>query len=132
MKVMKKLLLVLVLMLGFNTIAQTDSKYCKKIKMSVDQFDGDTTYNTPYGDVDFTKIIRSTGDVTYMSISTVGSTLNYGESGFVVLLEDGNKIERLDKEIKVKTNSSYGYKYSVFFTLTDDEIGLLINSPIKA
>tara|TARA_B110000879_G_C10688180_1_gene324365 strand:- start:21 stop:410 length:390 start_codon:yes stop_codon:yes gene_type:complete len=99
--------------------------------MSVDKFEGDTTYTSPYksGYLDLVHFIK-VNEVVYMSLKAPGSTPNVGKEGVVVLLENGDKIEKPEAKIDVDVNAAAGYDYTAFFTLDKSDIEKLKASPI--
>ena len=126
---MKKILLVLICsLIALNSFSQ-QSKYCKKIKMKVDKFDNDTTYTSPIGGTMGWITFVKKADITFMSLRTFGKTISVFKKGVIVLLEDGNKIKKPFAEINSEAVSK-GYVYSSFFKLNDEDIELLIASPI--
>jgi hypothetical protein len=127
-------ILIPLLLLSFTAFGQeANEKYCKKIITKIDKFNGDTTYISPHaaGFMDPIYFIKKNGE-TMISMIGSGSTLNIEKEGLIILLKDGTKIERPDMSIDWDSNPPYGWIYSVFFTLTEEEIRLLSNSPISS
>ena len=55
--------------------------------------------------------------------NTVGRTCEVGKQGFVMLLENGDKIEKPDAEIEVNVNpTGSAYVYSVVIPLTEEDL----------
>lgn len=105
--------------------------YCKDIETTTDKFNGETTASSDYSEgIKFLKITKNGSSKIYMAINESGSTLNVGEKGLILLLENGNKIERPNAKIDVDTGSGRNYVYSAFIELTKKEIDLIINNPI--
>lgn len=106
--------------------------YCKKIETTTDKFDGKITSRSDYSEgISFIKINKNGISQIYMSINEIGSTLNVGKNGLILLLKNGNKIERPNADIDAKVNKGgNGYIYSSFIELTQEEIDLIINNPI--
>ena len=106
--------------------------YCKKIETTTDKFDGKTTSRSDYSEgVSFMKVTKDGTSNIYMSVNELGSTINVGKKGLILLLENGKKIERPNAEIDAKVNKGgSGYVYSAFIELTKEEIDLIINNPI--
>lgn len=128
MRVLLPLLFISTFSFGQN------DKYCKKIGIDVDKFTGDTTYTSPHlaGFMDPIFYIKKDGEIMIYILSN-GSTANVGEKGAILLLKDGNKIERPEVLIDCKVNSAgAGFDYTTLFTLTEEEIELLSNSPVSA
>ena len=68
---------------------------------------------------------------TYMSVNELGSTINVGKKGLILLLENGKKIELPNAEIHAKVHKGRrGYVYSAFIELIKEDIDLIINNPI--
>ncbi len=99
-------------------------KYCKKIDVEVDKFNGEAKYRTPLlKQIGFTKIIKNGEEIVYMSIRTIGSTPSTGE-GVIILLDNGEKIEKnVDTDVRVNSNAQF--EHSAFFRLTKADIELL-------
>lgn len=106
--------------------------YCKKIETTTDKFNGKTTSRTDYSEgVSFIKITEDKSSKIYMSINEIGSTLNVGKKGLILLLENGKKINRPNAKLNTKINKGgRGYIYSAFFELTQGEIKLIIENKI--
>lgn len=105
--------------------------YCKDIETKTDKFSGETTASSDYSEgIKFLKITKNGSSKIYMAINETGSTLNVGEKGLILLLENGNKIERPNAKIDVDTGSGRNYVYSAFIELTEKEVDLIINNPI--
>lgn len=105
--------------------------YCKDIETTTDKFSGETTASSDYSEgIKFLKIIKNGSSKIYMAINESGSTLNVGEKGLILLLENGNKIERPNAKIDVDTGSGRNYVYSAFIELTKKEIDLITKNPI--
>jgi len=130
---MKKLVLVLFSIYSLTQVSfaqeiKTD-KYCKKIDVEVDKFNGETKYQTPIlkqlgkKQIFFTKIIKNGEETVYMNISTNGSTPSTG-NGVTILLDNGEKIEKNTKT-DVRVNSNAQFEHSAFFRLTKADIDLL-------
>lgn len=125
MKNFTLLLMSIFLMVQFSFSQDSEiEKYCKKIKVKVDKFNGETEYSTPIlKQICFYKIIKNGESIVYMRISTIGSTPSTGE-GVTLLLENGVKIEK-NIETSVDVNNYAQFEHSAFFILTKDEIELL-------
>ncbi|MGB1218367.1 MAG: hypothetical protein ACPG4W_01165 [Flavobacteriales bacterium] len=127
---MKKLGLVIffavfsVSQIAFAQEIKKIEKYCKKIDVEVDKFNGETKYQTPLlKQIGFTKIIKDGEEIVYMSIRTIGSTPSTGK-GVIILLDNGEKIEKnVDTDVRVNSNAQF--EHSAFFRLTKSDIELL-------
>jgi len=106
--------------------------YCEDITTETDKFNGDVKTYTPYSEgIALIKNAKAGKTTIYLSINEIGSTLNVGKKGLILLLENGKKIERPDASVDVKVESGgKGYVYSVFITLTQEEIKLLSENSI--
>mgnify|MGYP001596919021 CR=1 FL=1 len=135
---MKKLLLLLlcVPLIGFG---QKKNKFAKDIEVSIDKFDGSTTWRSPmvsktYGQpmlerVYFTKF-KKDGEVRlYLSLTTNGSTLNVGEKGVVILFTDGDRLDYPNEKIDVRAGEG-SFMYSAFIRLGEEEMDKFINKDI--
>ena len=126
---MKKLVLVLFAIYSMSQVAFAQEikkidKYCKKIDVTVDKFNGETKYRTPLlKQISFIKYIKEGKETIYMSIRTIGSTPSTGE-GVTILLDNGEKIEKnVDTDVSVNSNAQF--EHSAFFRLTKADIELL-------
>lgn len=125
---MKKLTLLILVIYTISQVAvgqeiKTD-KYCKKIKVEVDKFNGETKYQTPLLEqITFIKIIKNGEDFFYMNINTIGSSSSTG-NGVSILLDNGVKIEK-SVDTNVRVNSNAQFVHSAFFQLTKSDIELL-------
>jgi hypothetical protein len=106
--------------------------YCKDIKTTTDKFNGSTTSSSDYSDgISFIEVTKDNSSTIYMSVSQGGITINVGEKGLILLLENGKRIERPEAEIDVKVNTvTSGYIYSAFISLSEEEINLIIENPL--
>ena len=125
---MKRQILLLLLIITINQITFSQEikteKYCKKIEVELDKFNGETKYSTPLlNQISFTKIIRKGETVVYMRIRTIGLTPSTGE-GVIILLDNGEKITK-NVKTSVTVNSDAQYEHSAFLSLTKDEIELI-------
>ncbi|WP_445749912.1 hypothetical protein [Polaribacter sp.] len=109
-----------------------DDFYCKKIETTTDKFDGKTTSRTGYSEgISFIKVTKDGSSKIYMSVNEIGSTINVGKKGLILLLENGKKIERPNADLDTKVNKGgRGYVYSAFIELTQAEIDLIIENKI--
>lgn len=109
-----------------------DDFYCKSIETTTDKFDGKSTSRSEYSEgIAFIKITKDNSSYIYMSVNEIGSTINVGKKGLILLLENGNKIDRPNADIDVKVNNGgNGYVYSAFIELTEAEIKLIVENKI--
>lgn len=76
------------------------------------------------------EIIES-GKVTYyLSLRSHGSTVNVGETGVIILFDDGTKMSKPTVEINVDLDE-IGFKYSSFIHLTESEVKSLTTKKIQ-
>ncbi len=97
---------------------------CKDIEETKDKFNDKITFRTPFSEpIVFVKI-KDKGQVyIFMRLSVYGRTVNVGKTGVIILLANGEKIERPDAKIDIEVSKyGKGYDYSAFITLTDDDI----------
>ena len=85
--------------------------------------------NIPMSLLGVRKYVENGQTRTYLTLKSVGYTLNFGEKGVIVLLEDGSKIERPSASIDCDSATS-GWMYSAWITLSDDEIEKLKTTKI--
>lgn len=106
--------------------------WCDKITQSIDKFTGVITARTPFSEgFCFIKVLEGGSSTIYLTVNEIGSTLNVGKKGFVLLLADGSKIEKPNEVIDVKVNiGGKGYLYNAFVRLSEDDIEKLLKSEI--
>lgn len=112
---------------------QIGSKGCKKLERSEDKMTGVINISTPVDMLNWMRVVKYIEEgipSTYLSLKTVGSTLNVGEKGVIVLLEDGTKLEWPNEKVNAEAAAGV-WHYSVFIKLTDEEIETLSKSPIE-
>lgn len=101
--------------------------YCRDIEKETDKFTNDITHRSPYIEgVSVIKSIKGDKARIYLAVNEIGSTLNVGKKGLILLLEGGQKIDKPDADLDVKVNKGgSGYVYSAFVELTLSDISLL-------
>lgn len=106
--------------------------FCEEIKIDTDKFTGEIRRTTPPASgVTFTKVVAAGKTTIYMQINEIGSTLNVGKKGLILLLENGKRIEKPEEKVDAEVNKyGSGYIYSVFTTLTESDIKLLCENVI--
>lgn len=106
--------------------------YCKEITVSIDKFTNDTTYRSPNKSLTLVKIKSKQKIEIYFSTTTWASTLNVGKEGLIILLENGNKIEKPTAKIDTEVSKMRmgGYEYTVFIRLNNEDISKLLESVI--
>jgi len=112
-----------------------NAMYSTQISSTKDRLEDKVTYSTPYGEsISFTKVVRGGEVVTYLKLETYGSTLNVLEKGATVLFTDGTQLKFPDIDIKTKAHTSTslsGYDYSIFKSLTADEIEMFSTKTVE-
>lgn len=105
---------------------------CKHIEETKDKFTDKVTYNSPINeDIILYKVYDKGIESIFMRISVYGSTVNVNKTGVIILLENGEKVEKPNAEIKTEVSKfSKGYSYSTFIKLEEKDIEKLIQSPI--
>ena len=98
--------------------AKTENNYlCENISKEYDEFEKTTTYYTPSSEkVSFTKVIQFGKPTYYLSLSTIGSTLNIGEYGVKIMFEDKSILSFPTTKVKVDIDDN-GYEYSSFIRI---------------
>jgi hypothetical protein len=127
---MKKLLLsaLLASALSFSQEVKNDtiqpSKTLNDYLYSVDKFNGDKVYYSPYAkNISIARYTtKKSGTSQYIDIDVIGITLNYGCKGLSILFENGMKINRPNEVVETSYND--GYQYSVWFKPTAKEIAM--------
>lgn len=100
---------------------------CAKLERRVDDFTSEIRINSPIFDgvkmspIIIYKVINGNSSQYYLSLSADGSTLNVGESGLIILFEDGTKLERPNQKIDVEAGDS-DFKYKAFISLTETDL----------
>lgn len=110
-----------------------DKKYLEKdIERIVDKYDGKITINSPLSkDVVLIKVIKNNQVSYYLSLSTIGRTLNIGKYGVNLIFKDGTKWNKQAK-IDVETHSGGSWKYSAFIKLNSQDLKLFSNKYIDS
>ena len=139
---MKNILsLIAVFFITAPTYAQEYSKKDQKaidkgkaaITKTYDEFDDMTTWRSPLlKNISFTKVERGETMVMYLRISANGGTLNVREKGLTVIFEDGSRFERPAAEIDAKASSGYGWNYTAFESVNEEEVSLFATKKVKA
>jgi len=116
-----------------NNALLPNEVYCNEIKIKKDKFEDIETHITPFNidGISFLKSISNNKKDYFINIRVNGSTLNVGEKGVYILLENGKKILKPNEKIDVDVNkNSTGWEYSAFINLNNEEITLLKSSRI--
>jgi|BioPla2DNA2_1021312.scaffolds.fasta_scaffold36365_2 hypothetical protein len=109
---------------------------CSKIEKRTDDFTNEVTINNPIiegrqiSSMILYKSVKS-GKVSYsLSLRTYGSTVNVGETGVIILFDDGTKMSKPTVKIDVDSDEK-GFKYSAYIPLTEIEVKSLTTKKIK-
>lgn len=117
-----------------NNEILSNEVYCNNILIKKDKFEDLETHMTPFGNqgLSLMKSIRNNIKTYYLSVKVNGGTLNVGEKGAYILLENGKKISKPNEKIDVDYNSrnASDWEYSAFIQLSQEEISLLKSSRI--
>lgn len=109
-----------------------EGHFCKDLEETQDKFADKLTVRSPFKEtVSFTKVTSKDKTSIYMSIRVHGSTINVNKTGATVLLD--NKEQLVWENAKVSSKVSRGgrgYIYSVFVSLTEEQIKKLTESKI--
>lgn len=106
--------------------------FCRDVQIKSDKFTGDTTYTTkPNDGITFIKVKKLSSTSIYLSINQIGSTLNVGQKGLILLLENNKRIEKPEVELSTKSTAyGSGWVYNAFVELTQGDIKLLTENAI--
>ena len=109
---------------------------CSKIENQKDDFTDNISINSPIiesreiASMILYKHIMS-GKITYaLSLQTSGVTVNVGQTGVIILFDDGTKMNKTTIEFDVDADEK-GYKYSAYVPLTETEVKSLTTKKIK-
>ena len=106
--------------------------FCDDIKETKDQFTDEVTYSSPLLDViSFSKVLAKTDTFYFASLRAHASTGAFGK-GVIILLEDGQKIEKPARVDITYESVSEGYMATAFIRLTSADLSKLSISKIKA
>ncbi len=109
---------------------------CSKIERRTDDFTNEVTINNPIiegrkiSSMILYKTIKSGKVFYFLSLETYGSTVNVGETGLIILFDDGTKMSKPTIKIDVDTDEK-GFKYSAYIPLTETELKSLTKKKIK-
>jgi hypothetical protein len=106
---------------------------CTDIEIETDRYTGKVTYRSPFieDNISFLKTKEKGITRQYVLISLYNSYLSgYNNYGLGILFESGKKIIRSKEKIDVDYSAELNWRYSAFFTPTDNEVMLLKNEII--
>ena len=125
----------LCLVLTSSAFGQVGSKGCDKLERTEDKFEGTIRISTPHKLTNWYRVHKYIGgDETriYLSIRGGGYTASVAETGVIVLLEDGTKLEWPNEAIDCDVNTDGpGFTYSAFIPLNDEDIDKMAASKIS-
>lgn len=99
--------------------------FCSDITVEEDKFDNKITYRTPASNgIVIIKVIDGENKTTYLSLTTSGSTVNVGEKGVTILMEDDTKLVFPEIVVKPKATRN-GYAYNAFIPLKETDLAVL-------
>jgi hypothetical protein len=104
----------------------SDSTLCSEIERKYDEFEKETTIQTPIGGIDcgLIKVISKRGTTYYLSLTAPGSTANVGIKGVKIILSNKQILSFPAAKIDVDVSNG-SYSYSAFITLPQDKLMLL-------
>lgn len=115
---------------SFNAVKESTIDYCDYISKKVDEFTGEKTFKLKINDdVTFLKCIENNTTSYYLSIyiKEVGI---YTGKGVILLLANGQKINKPNEEVECTYMSSSFYTKS-FIKLTNSDLQLLKNNALQ-
>lgn len=118
-----------------SPITMDTTTLCAKIQNKTDDFTDEITINSPplesnqIAPMIIYKIVKSGKENYYLSLRTYGSTVNVGETGVIVLFDDGTKMNKPTEKIDVDSDAT-GFSYSAFIQLTETEVKSLTTKKI--
>lgn len=114
---------------GFEYTTNYANKFINK---RFDEFEEKTTYITPIlDDMVLSKHIKDNDVKYYLSLYTIGSTLNYGGKGVFVIFEDGTKWVKESEEIDVENIKGSNWGYKAFIPLNQKDLEIFSNKVVK-
>jgi hypothetical protein len=121
----------------FNTskIAYDEKAICSKIERQIDDFTGVVKLNSPIStnykiaSMIIYKEISKTKTSYFLSLRTIGSTVNVNGTGATILFDDGTKWAKPVK-IDVEADKN-GFEYTAFITLTQADLVTFSTKKIK-
>lgn len=104
--------------------------FCGKLIREVDDMTGEITISSPYSStISINKYIKKDKTTYYLYLRAVVSTAVFDGTGVIILFTDGTKMKKSSK-IDVDV-SKYGYEYSSFIRLTNNELKIFSVKEIK-
>lgn len=108
---------------------------CAKIERKTDDFTNEITINNPIieggkiSSMILYKTITNSKVLYSLNLSTYGNTVNVGESGVIILFDDGTKMNKPSIKVDVNSNAK-GFEYTAYIPLTETEVKLLTTKKI--
>jgi len=104
--------------------------FCNKLTREVDDMTDEIKISSPHSSTfKINKYIEKDKTTYYLSLRAIGSTAVVDGTGVIILFTDGTKMKK-SSEIDVDV-SKYGYEYSSFIRLTDNDLKILSKKEIK-
>lgn len=104
--------------------------FCRKIKTEKDKFSGEIKSKSPGKEgITFIKVDKEGETSLFMMIKESGTTENVGMKGLIILLENGEKIDKPEAPIEFDVEGK-NYVYSAFVELTREDVQKLLKSPM--
>lgn len=109
---------------------------CSKIKRKADDFTNEVKFHNPIivgrniSPMILYKYIKDGKVDYYLNLIAYGSTVNVGETGVIILFDDGTKMNKPTVKISVDTDEG-GFEYSAYIPLTETEVKSLTMKNIK-
>jgi hypothetical protein len=97
-----------------------EKEVCAEIERRKDDFTNEITLNTPADDITIIKVITGSKTSYYLSLETIGYTVNVSGTGATVLFTDGTK---WSKPVPIDVDATDdGYKYSAFILISTTDL----------
>lgn len=115
-----------------NNVVLDKTVLSKGIEREVDKYNGKVELYSPIGkDLIIYKTIKNKVVSYYLSLHTIGRTLNVGKVGVNLLFSDGTKWNKQAK-IDVDVNSGGGWKYSSYIKLNQNDLRLFSTKNVSS
>tara|TARA_R110001632_G_scaffold219438_1_gene348973 strand:- start:292 stop:1164 length:873 start_codon:yes stop_codon:yes gene_type:complete len=101
--------------------------FCAKIERKADDFTDELSFHSPSfngsqaSSMTINKYIKGSDTDYYLSLRAYGASVSVGETGVIILFQDGTKMNKPSEEIDVDAGEN-GYTYSAWITLTAAEV----------
>jgi hypothetical protein len=126
---MKNLLLLVVLLLSFNSV----NAQCNKIMETKDGFTDEVTYRYRNGNTSISKYVGADSTKnTYLYLTAKSTYLTSPDNGVILLFEDGSKFNLPNETIDYSSGSGGYWNYTAFISITDELNAKLLESELVA